>query len=221
MIEIEKNERILQVIHRHWFILLGHIFFLLVTLALPVIALVLFQMVPVGTMFAWSGDTFHAGGFFLFAWLTIVWMIGWKIWTTYYLDTIIVTDKRIFDIDQRGLFSRQSGSFRIDRIQNITVNQKGIIQTLLDFGTVEFETAGGNAEDFVAEYVARPYLLKKLINQMQDGTLDKTQEVHLHSDSLERLAVLQHDPDDASANPETAQSTQSYRGGKLDDREGI
>ena len=55
--------------------------------------------------------------------------------------------------------------------------------------------------------------MKKLINQMQDGTLDKTQEVHLHSDSLERLATMQ--------TPETLHRGSEYRGGKLGDSEGI
>jgi uncharacterized membrane protein YdbT with pleckstrin-like domain len=137
-------------------------------------------------------------------------------WTTYYLDTIIITDKRVFDIDQHGLFSRESGSFRIDRIQNITVHQKGIIQTLLNFGSVQFETAGGNGEDFVAEYIGSPYEVKRLINQMQDGTLDKAQEVLLHSDTIERLGMT--DNEDGAEEYETQQEG---RGGKIGEREGL
>lgn len=214
MIEIEANERILKVIHRHWFILLGQLVFLVVAIALPMILLFAANLLPIEEMLEFTGSATAAGAFFLFSWLLFVWMMGWKIWVTYYLDTIIITDKRVFDIDQKGLFSRQSGSFRIDRIQNITVNQKGVIQTLLDFGTIRFETAGGNDEDFVAEYISNPYEVKKLINQMQDGTLDKTQEVHLHSDSLEQISMMR------GAQPSMLRGN-DYRGGKLDDREGI
>ena len=191
MIEIEANERILKVIHRHWFILLGQLVFLVVAIALPMILLFAAHLLPIEEMLEFTGSATAAGAFFLFSWLLFVWMMGWKIWVTYYLDTIIITDKRVFDIDQ-----------------------KGVIQTLLDFGTIRFETAGGNDEDFVAEYITNPYEVKKLINQMQDGTLDKTQEVHLHSDSLEQISMMR------GAQPSMLRGN-DYRGGKLDDREGI
>lgn len=216
MLEIEQNERILKVIHKHWFVLLGDLIFLFVALAAPVVFLVALSSIPIENAFSFSGTKFFAGGFFFFAWLAIVWMIAWKMWTTYYLDTIIITDKRVFDIDQHGLFSRESGSFRIDRIQNITVHQKGIIQTLLNFGSVQFETAGGNGEDFVAEYIGSPYEVKRLINQMQDGTLDKAQEVLLHSDTIERLGMT-----DSEDSTEKRATQQEGRGGKLGEHEGL
>lgn len=217
MLEIEQNERILKVIHKHWFVLLGDIIFLIVALVLPVIFLAILSTVTLDEVFTFAGQPLFVGTFFLFAWLLVMWMIGWKMWTTYYLDTIIITDKRVFDIDQHGLFSRESGSFRIDRIQNITVHQKGIIQTLLNFGSVQFETAGGNGEDFVAEYIGSPYEIKKLINQMQDGTLDKAQEVLLHSDTIERLGMTEEEDGRGSDHDTPLEG----RGGKIGEREGI
>jgi uncharacterized membrane protein YdbT with pleckstrin-like domain len=214
MIEIEENERIQQVIHRHWFILLGDLVLLVVALAIPMVLLFGAHLLPIEDIFLFTGSTAAVGAFFLFAWLLFIWMMGWKIWVTYYLDTIIITDKRVFDIDQKGLFSRESGSFRIDRIQNITVNQKGLIQTVLDFGSIRFETAGGNDEDFVAQYISQPYAVKKLINQMQDGSLDKTQEVHLHADSIQQMANMNGPRADLMRGND-------YRGGKLGDSEGI
>ncbi len=188
MIEVEADEKIIRVVRRHWIVLVGDILVLICAIAMPVILLVALHILPVEKIFAFSGSTFDAGSFFLFAWLTVVWMFGWNIWTKYYLNVLMVTDKRVFDIDQEGLFKRKSASFRIDRIQNVTVDQKGILQTLLDFGGIRIETA--SEENFVTLYIAHPYEIKKLINEMQDGTLDKSQEVHLHPDTLERIAPL-------------------------------
>lgn len=187
MIEVEKDEKIIRIVRRHWFVLLGDLFILVFAVLLPVVLLVFLHLLPIEKLFAFSGSTFAAGGFFLFAWLSVVWIMGWNIWTNYYLNILMITDKRIFDIDQEGLFHRKSASFRIDRIQNVTVDQEGIIQTLFDFGGIRIETAGGG-EDFVASYIAKPYEIKKLINEMQDVTLEKSQEVHLHPDTLERIA---------------------------------
>ena len=88
-------------------------------------------------------------------------------WTDYYLDVLIITNTRIFDIEQKGLFRRTSSSFRIDNIQNVTVDQKGIIQTMLNFGTIQLETSG-EREDFIAHFITDPYDIKKFINKLQD-----------------------------------------------------
>jgi uncharacterized membrane protein YdbT with pleckstrin-like domain len=178
MIEIDDSEKVLRVVRKHWFVLLGDIFILVFFLAIPMVLLFVLHLLPIENFIAFSGKTFYAGGFFFFAWCLVVWILGWNIWTDYYLDVLIITDKRIFDIDQRGLFRRTSSSFRLDRVQNVTVEMKGIIQTLLDFGTVHIETAGEN-EDFIATYIAQPYDIKKLINERQDAAAEKSQLVHV------------------------------------------
>lgn len=185
MIEIDKNEEMLRVVHRHWFVLLSDILTLIFSLAIPILLLFLLNIIPITKIFSFSGSTFAAGGFFFTSWILIIWMIAWKMWTTYYLDILIITDKRIFNIDQKSFFHRESGSFRIDRIQNVTVNQKGIIQTLLDFGTVHIETAGEN-EEFIAAYIADPYTIKKFINELQDRAIEKSQLVHFDDDTIRK-----------------------------------
>jgi uncharacterized membrane protein YdbT with pleckstrin-like domain len=178
MIEIDDSEKVLRVVRKHWFVLLSDIFILLFFLAMPMLLLFVLHLLPIENLIAFSGKTFYAGGFFFFAWCLVVWIFAWNIWTDYYLDVLIITDKRIFDIDQRGLFRRTSSSFRLDRVQNVTVEMKGVIQTLLDFGTVHIETAGEN-EDFIATYIAQPYDIKKMINERQDAAAEKSQLVHV------------------------------------------
>lgn len=179
MIEIDKNEeRIIRIVRKHWFVLLSDLFVLVFFIGLPSILIFGAEKLVTAGIIAVSGSTIYAGGFFLFAWLAIVWMIAWNIWTDYYLDVLIITDKRIFDIDQKGLFRRTSSSFRIDRIQNITVEIKGIIQTILDFGTLRLETAG-EREDFVATFIKNPYEIKKFINVLQDEESAKSTLVHI------------------------------------------
>lgn len=184
MIEIDQNEQMLRVVHRHWFVLLSDIFILIFAVAIPVVLLILLNIFPITKILSFTGSTFAAGGFFFSAWMLIVWMLAWKMWTNYYLDVLIVTDKRIFNINQQGFFHRESGSFRIDRIQNITVDQEGIIQTLLNFGTVRIETAGEN-DEFIAAYIANPYSIKKFVNELQDHAIEKSQLVHFEGNAFE------------------------------------
>lgn len=186
MIEIGNDEKIIRIVRKHWFVLLGDVFFVLVALSLPVFALFLLGAAPFNFLFTFTGSTTAFIGFLLFSWLLVIWMVAWHLWTDYYLDVLIISNKRIFDIEQKGLFSRLSSSFRIDRIQNITVDQRGIIQTLLDFGTLRMETAG-EREDFIANYIARPYEIKKFLNALQDTAIEQTQVVQIGRETLEKL----------------------------------
>ena len=177
MIEIDASERIVRVVRKHWFVLLGDMFILIFLVAIPVVVLFILHLILFESFIHFSGKETYAGAFFFFAWLLIVWIMGWNMWTDYYLDVLIITDRRIFDIDQQGLFRRESSSFRIDKIQNVTVDQKGIIQTLLDFGTIRLETAG-EREDFIASYITNPYEIKKFVNEMQDKEDERSKLVH-------------------------------------------
>ncbi len=177
MVEIDENETILLVVRRHWIVLLMNGIVLLGTYLIPVVALSLFHFVPIEELITFDGNVFYIGLFFFFAWTLIMWMVAWNMWTNYYLDTIIITNKRLFNIEQYGLFRRESNSFRADRIQNVSVRVNGIIQTLLDYGTIRIETAG-EKEDFVAPHIPHPYEIKRLVGEQQDRAMDQPQHGH-------------------------------------------
>ena len=65
------------------------------------------------------------------------------IFHNYYLSMGIVTDKRVIDIDQVSLFRREVNEMDINNAQDITYKQTGFWGTILDFGNVIVQTAGG------------------------------------------------------------------------------
>jgi len=178
MIEIDENEVVIKVIRRHWIVLFFNALTIFFLTAIPVSMIFGLHFIPLNRVINFSGNSFYAGAFLFFAWILFVWLIAWTMWTIYYLDTLIITNKRLFNIDQYGLFRRESFSFRADRIQNVSVRVNGVIQTLLDYGTIRIETAG-EREDFIATYIPHPYEIKRLIGELQDSSMDKTQTVRL------------------------------------------
>jgi uncharacterized membrane protein YdbT with pleckstrin-like domain len=200
MIEIDEHEQVVKVVWRHWFVLLGSLFTLLLSVLVPVIAVFALNIIPFERFVTLEGSSSIASIFFLVSWFIIVWILGWNIWTNYFLNVLLITDIRIFDIHQSGFFRRTSSSFRIDHIQNVTVEQLGVIQTLLDFGSVHFETAGEDLS-LEAHYIAHPYSIKKLIDEMQDGELSRSQEVHLHEKTLDRIAPVPQEARNTAAAP--------------------
>lgn len=100
---------------------------------------------------------FSSSIYILFVWLRLFLLI-----TDYYLDAWIITDKRIVDIVQSGLFKREVSECRLDRIQDVTTRVEGLMPTIFDFGDVHIQTAGKEKE-FVFRQVPDPYGVKDLI----------------------------------------------------------
>ncbi len=99
-------------------------------------------------------------------------LIGWffvfQIFMEYWLDVFIITDKRILDIDQHGLFGRTISESRLYRTQDVTSNVKGILQTIFDYGDVQIQTAG-EKERFAFEDVAHPQRIAKMILELSEA----------------------------------------------------
>jgi uncharacterized membrane protein YdbT with pleckstrin-like domain len=162
-------------VRKHWFVLL-------LELAIPIIALplpfLLYDVVS-GQEFVIGAKTVSVAlpeallSFFGAVWALIIWMKLFGIWTDYYLDTWVITNKRIVDIEQKGFFRRHTGSFRMERIQDVTIEINGILATLLRFGDIHVQTAGESRE-FVIKGIPKPKRLKEEILRQSDIVVEQT-----------------------------------------------
>jgi len=117
------------------------------------------------------------GLFFLF-----VVMFLYQNFLDYWLDTWIVTNRRILNIEQNGLFGRTTSELRLYRVQDVTAKVAGFVQSMLDFGMVYVQTAG-EKEYFTFEDVPHPNLISKQILELAE--LDRKE--HLEA-ALEEAA---------------------------------
>ena len=100
--------------------------------------------------------------FYAVSWWLLLWTMFAVAWTNYYLDLWVVTDRRIIDIQQHGLWSRKISECRLDRVQDISTEVRGFLPTLLGFGDVRIQTAA-EAERFIMKDVPHPYEIKDAI----------------------------------------------------------
>lgn len=166
MIHIGGDEKVVYEIRRHWFVFLAESFFLIVLFFVPWVIFSVFDVFG-------SSVTGDAGALFVFittAWLFILWMLFLIRWTNYYLDVWIVTNKRIIDVEQHSLFSRDVSEFRLDRVQDITIEIKGVLATLLHFGDIHVQTAGESRE-FTIKRVPKPYKVKDMLVRAQNSAI--------------------------------------------------
>lgn len=149
-------ENVLALLYRHWFVILSRLIFFafLAGLVFIVYRLVL----P------------YAGRFGLVALADLVFYLYLMIWwyglfrtlMVYVLDTWVVTDHRIIDSRQHGLFRREVAELNLSKIQDISVSVKGIIPTFLDFGNLEVQTAGVE-QKFLFREIPHPQAVKDII----------------------------------------------------------
>ncbi len=174
MIKLDKDEKIILQVRKHWFILFAETLFLVFLLLLPVIVIIGISLLKTSGFIEIAGNETFLYIILTSLWLIFVWVTFFVIWTDYYLDILIVTDKRIIDIEQKGLFSREVSTFRLDRIQDITTEVHGLIATLIDFGNVHIQTAGEKRE-FIAKGIPEPAKVKKQILDVYNEVMKKNQ----------------------------------------------
>lgn len=167
---LEQNETILKVVRKHWFILFTKTLAMVIAGILPLILVSLVfgndffqQFIKDSTMLLGPALFFAA------AWLLLMWMALFTVWTDYYLDIWIITDRRVIAIDQRGFFDRQVSSFRLERMQNLTIEIEGLIETLFDFGDIDADTA--STEHFRINGIPKPRDIKSLIQGCADARM--------------------------------------------------
>ena len=74
-------------------------------------------------------------------------------WIGWYYSVFILTDRRLIDIEQKGLFNRKVSEVGLDRIQSLNYHIKGIQAALFRFGTITVQTYVG---EWVMEQVEHP-----------------------------------------------------------------
>jgi hypothetical protein len=172
-IALESDEKVLMTVRKHWFIItiemLGVLFFAL----MPLLILVATLWLPLSFNIASYLTTYSSTIIFsIAAWLLLSSLAAVATWTHYYLDLWVITDRRIIVIEQVRFFNRKVSNFRLERLQDIKVTIKGIIPTLLNFGTVRAQTASSAESNFTSTGLPAPRELQSLIQTAMDARLN-------------------------------------------------
>jgi uncharacterized membrane protein YdbT with pleckstrin-like domain len=83
-------------------------------------------------------------------------------WMNFYLDVYIVTDKRLIDIHQVGLFSRSLSGVDLVDVEDVKADVNGILATYFNFGNVYVQTAG-ELQNVEFTDVPEPYKLARKV----------------------------------------------------------
>lgn len=125
-----------------------------------VIFLILMIMIGVGLTLLWPNNMMIFETFFA---LILVGVLGFLYsYMLWYFSIYIVTNQRIRQISQRGLFKKSVVDLGLDKIQSISYGVSGIRAGLMGYGTIVIQTAVG---DLVISMVKNS---EKIYNDLQN-----------------------------------------------------
>jgi hypothetical protein len=152
----KEGEKILIFTRRHWFVLLSTCLGGLFASVLPLILIILGAKILI---------EYNLSAIFTLTWviyLMLIWFYVFYKLTMYSLDSWIVTDERILDISQLALFRRKVSELHLASIEDTSVHTDGFIQSYLNFGDVETQTAA-TTQRFLFDDVPNPLAIKDVI----------------------------------------------------------
>ncbi|MCL5094142.1 MAG: PH domain-containing protein [Patescibacteria group bacterium] len=100
-------------------------------------------------------------------------MSGWVLsvsyiffnWYVWFFDVYIITDKRIIEVKNRGVFSREITELPLGKIEDLNYKLTGFFSTLFDFGTINlFSTS---KMDIIIKNVPDPKRIQNLIRELK------------------------------------------------------
>jgi uncharacterized membrane protein YdbT with pleckstrin-like domain len=157
------GEKVLFVFRRHIIAMRKGFYLLVIPLAITAIPPLIWQsnlelfLLPVGGL---------ALGVVLFSYHYIIW----------YFTIYLVTDQRIRQVTQRGIFGKDVVELRLSKIQNISYNIPGFTGEILGFGTIVIQTFVG---DLVIRNVEHP---NATYNKLQDAVAEAVEQQGDHEE---------------------------------------
>lgn len=166
-----EDEEVLLFLRRHWLSFLPYSLFFLFMLFLPLLIIFIltffnFDLTPYRSLAIVFLSSFllFAFAFFLTAFID------------YYLDVTIVTNSRLIDIEQKGLFNRDISEQSLLRVQDVSSKRQGLFQTLFNYGLVFIQTAG-EAPNFELYNIPKPDEVAQKILHLHEELLKKQEDI--------------------------------------------
>ncbi len=122
--------------------------------------------------------------------ITVALFFGARAYRRWSGTMLVLTDRRVVDVEQRGLFDRVVSETPYTRIDDVSYHVKGFWSTLFRFGDVHIHVAG-TAADIAVSRVPHPARIHDLVNDLRQLVRDdeKTRRERKLNDLAKTLSL--------------------------------
>ena len=85
----------------------------------------------------------------------------------YRSDDLLITNENLIQVLQASPFSNKISRTNLSKLEDVTVNQNGILAHAFDYGTVRVETAG-ESQNFIFRTVGKPNEIASIIGNASE-----------------------------------------------------
>lgn len=165
LIHQKGYEKIARVVRRDKIILIGTLAFYLLLFLAPAVLYYLFSnyLPMILAHYIWKPVLFLGVSVYYFS----CWLFLFSAFLDYYLDFWIITNDRLLNIEQQGVFARTVSELDLYKIQDATSEVKGILPSLFGYGNIHIQTAG-EVRRFDMKQIPNPHETRKLIMDMAE-----------------------------------------------------
>jgi len=160
----EKDEKVILLLRRHPFILVKQNLLFTLYFAIPI---GIYVVAKLWLTFILSFPIYPVLILLISIYYSFFLLFLLVEWIDYYFDVWLVTNKRLIDVDQIGLFKRVIAETRLDKIQDITVEINGPFATLFHYGNIHIQTAA-ETKRFEIRQVSEPTAIRTTVLKLYD-----------------------------------------------------
>ncbi|MCK4454242.1 PH domain-containing protein [Candidatus Parcubacteria bacterium] len=154
------GETTILLTRKHWLNLFVPLFINLLLILLP------FVVYFIINSFSWYDKISSLYWFLATLLLLILWNLAFYNIMIYALNTVLVTNKRVIENKQEGLFKHRINELELDKVQDISIKVFGLLAELLSFGNLEIQSAGAKVK-FSFTQLPHPQKIKNTIMKLK------------------------------------------------------
>ncbi|MDO8669294.1 MAG: PH domain-containing protein [Candidatus Buchananbacteria bacterium] len=156
-INIQDNEIVIDVIRKSLWHFFWPILLVVILLLLP-----FFLIYPLFLQGTWGVAVFSAT-------LAVALTITYRIYKSYYYTALVITSKRLIDMEQLGFFRSSLGVVLYGKIEDVNYKSKGLFQAVLKIGHVYISFVNDDNAFIELQSIRYPSLaVSKIISQRED-----------------------------------------------------
>ncbi len=161
--DLEPHEFVIRHVRKHWLLFVAQLLPFGILAVLPFALPTVLSLIPNGSAYlGYVNYTEPIARGLLGLWLLVVWTSAWGVFTRYYLSQWVLTNERIVNVKQKRFFYREVSSLFLSRVQDVTSDVEGVLESVVNMGDIKVQSAGEEVQ-FVMRNIPHPDHLRDLI----------------------------------------------------------
>jgi hypothetical protein len=169
IISQDEDEVVHLLVRRHHITSVPALFFVFVVFLIPIVFPLIIPMI---SFLQISGSTVIS--FLSLYYLALFGYVLLK-FSEWYFHVGLISNKRLIDIDMENILSKNFAETTIASVQDVEYTQKGVLQSLFNYGTVEIQNEAVE-QNFEYDNIPHPSQVAELINELAETAKEEEKE---------------------------------------------